>query len=241
MTAPADDAPTIDFAGAELTLLPGRAAWWREESTLFIADAHLGKPASYRAAGAPVPEAVTASDLGRLTALLDRTGAARLVVLGDLVHDHAAWRKTTLDALAQWRASRAGLGILLIRGNHDVRTSDPPAELGIEVADPGARLGPLELHHDPATAGEAPALCGHLHPGVRLRARRHTGSLRAPCFWFSGCGGGGVGVLPAFGAFTGCMMIHPAAGDRVFAVGDSGVLEVPLQASRRTFAERGYR
>jgi len=223
------DAPTIDFAGAALTLLPGRAAWWPDESTLLIADAHLGKPASYRAAGAPVPEAVTASDLKRLTDLLTSTGAGRLVVLGDLVHDHAAWRATTLGALARWRESHAEIDILLIRGNHDVRASDPPEDLGVEVADPGLRLGPLELHHDPETVGETPALCGHLHPGVRLRARRHTGALRAPCFWFSPR----AGVLPAFGAFTGCMMIRPAAGDRVFAVGESGVLEVPMEPNRR--------
>jgi len=202
--------PTIDFGGAELALLSGRAAWWREESVLFIADAHLGKPASYRAAGAPVPEAVTASDLRRLTALLGPTGAAR------------------------WRQSHADLGILLIRGNHDVRASDPPKDLGIELADPGARLGPIELHHDPETIGEAPALCGHLHPGVRLRARRPAGALRAPCFWFSAR----AGVLPAFGAFTGCAMIRPAAGDRVFALNESGVLEVPLQAPHGAFAER---
>jgi len=228
------EAPTIDFAGAGLTLLPGRAAWWPDESTLFIADAHLGKPASYRAAGAPVPEAVTTSDLQRLTDLLTSTGATRLVVLGDLVHDHAAWRATTLDALARWRESHADVKILLIRGNHDVRAKDPPAELGLDVADPGTRLGPLELHHDPAMVGDAPALCGHLHPGVRLRAKRSAGALRAPCFWFRECAGSrGVGVLPAFGAFTGCMMIRPAAGDRVFAVDESGVLEVPIKPNRR--------
>ena len=41
---------------AELRLLPERAVWWAEQETLLVADLHLGKPASFRAGGAPVPE-----------------------------------------------------------------------------------------------------------------------------------------------------------------------------------------
>ncbi len=45
-----------------------------------------------------------------------------------------------------------------------------------------------------------------------------------PCFWFTH----ESAVLPAFGSFTGGGRIHPGAGDRVFVVGDDGVLEVPV-------------
>ena len=61
-----------------------------------------------------------------------------------------------------------------------------------------------------------------LHPGVALSggARDH---LRLPCFWF----GRSVGVLPAFGAFTGLMPVRAQAGDRLFAIADDRVMEVP--------------
>ena len=217
----------IEFGGAGLELLPERAIWWATERALLAADLHLGKPASFRAAGAPVPEAVTAADLDRLSRLVDMYGAARLVVLGDLAHDETAWETATMRSLVEWRARHAELEIVLVRGNHDLRASDPPAELRIEVVDPGWEMAGIEMHHDPATVPDgAYSLCGHIHPGVHLRdpARRSrpgTG-LRAPCFWFTQ----NRGVLPAFGAFTGLQVIQVCHGERIFATGIDRVLEV---------------
>jgi metallophosphoesterase superfamily enzyme len=68
-------------------------------------------------------------------------------------------------------------------------------------------------------------LCGHLHPCVQLLGRARD-RLRLPCFWF----GASVGVLPAFGAFTGMHPIRPAPGERVFAIADAEVSELPLGA-----------
>ncbi len=212
----------VEFAGETLDLLPQRAAWWGAERTLLLADLHLGKPASFRAQGAPVPESVTASDLERLGGLVRALQPAHVVVLGDLAHDRAAWRKATLASFGAWRAAHGGLELVLVRGNHDRWASDPPAGLGITAVEPGWTLGGITLCHDPAEAGEGPSLCGHLHPGIALTGRRRTGGLRAPCFWFSPR----LGVLPAFGSFTGLAMISPRAGDRVFAVGERSVLEV---------------
>jgi metallophosphoesterase superfamily enzyme len=64
-------------------------------------------------------------------------------------------------------------------------------------------------------------LAGHLHPAYRLAGRRDA--VRLPCFWF----GAKVGVLPAFGDFTGARAISPAAGDRVFVVAGDRVIAVP--------------
>ena len=46
--------------------------------------------------------------------------------------------------------------------------------------------------------------------------------MRAACYWFSET----VGVLPAFGRFTGCAMVRPRDGDRVFVVGEGRVAPV---------------
>jgi DNA ligase-associated metallophosphoesterase len=218
------DACEIEFGGATLTLTGERAVWWARERTLLLADLHLGKPASFRERGAPVPEEVTASDLARVSSLVERCGAETLLILGDLAHDRAAWREVTLDAVAAWRRSHASLGITLVRGNHDRWADDPPPGLGIEVVEPGWSLGGLAMHHEPPERAALPALCGHLHPGVRLHpaGRPKRAGMRTPCYWFSPT----LGVFPAFGRFTGCAMIRPRERDRVFAVGDGKVMEI---------------
>ena len=221
----------IAFGGASLTLLGDRAVWWAGERTLLLADLHLGKPASFRQRGAPVPEEVTVGDLARMDALIERWAPEKLIVLGDLAHDRAAWQAVTLDAFAAWRASHAAMAVVLVRGNHDRWAADPPRVLGIDVVEPGVEINGIALHHEPPVSPAGPALCGHLHPGVRLsHAKRGRAGLRGACFWFSPT----LGVLPAFGRFTGCAMIRPVRDDRVFVVGDGGIVEVG--GSSRTHA-----
>ena len=43
--------------------LPERAAFWRDASTLLVADCHFGKTASFRRHGLPVPEGSTADEI----------------------------------------------------------------------------------------------------------------------------------------------------------------------------------
>ncbi|NBP80976.1 hypothetical protein EBU58_09735, partial [bacterium] len=50
-------------------LLPGRGAWLPTSRTLLVADLHLGKAASFRHAGLPVPEGSSGGDLQRLERL----------------------------------------------------------------------------------------------------------------------------------------------------------------------------
>jgi metallophosphoesterase superfamily enzyme len=64
-------------------------------------------------------------------------------------------------------------------------------------------------------------LSGHLHPAAVLDGAGRQ-ALKLPCFWF----GRRVGVLPAFGDFTGCAAIRAVAGDRVFVVAENRVLAV---------------
>jgi len=217
----------FEWHGEVLVLDAAKAVHWPREGVVFVADVHVGKAAAYRRLGAPVPEAVTARDLDRLSALLDRTRARRLVVLGDLFHSAAAWSGEVLASVREWRAKRRALTLQLVRGNHDARAGAPPRELGIECLAEGLRVGPWRLVHDPARRGSFsdPVLSGHVHPAVRLR--RPTGGMRLPCFWF----GDSLGILPAFGSFTGCRVIRPVTGDRVFVVGTDRVMEVGAGAS----------
>ena len=45
----------IAYAGEAVWLLPEHALWWPAQRVLFIADLHLGKAATYRTLGQPVP------------------------------------------------------------------------------------------------------------------------------------------------------------------------------------------
>jgi DNA ligase-associated metallophosphoesterase len=212
---------TLSVGGHALTLLPQKAALLDGLSTLLVADAHIGKAVSFRKWGVPVPRGTTTETLSVLTALVEATQARRIVFLGDFLHSARSHAASTLGAVARWRRSHAALELTLVRGNHDDRAGDPPAELGFEVVDEPLVLGGLALCHHPKPREGLYVLAGHLHPCVTLGGRAYD-SMRLPCFHF----GPQVGVLPAFGSFTGMHPIARTELDRVFAVAEDRVVEV---------------
>jgi DNA ligase-associated metallophosphoesterase len=218
---------TVLVGGRPLTLLPEKAAFIPASGTLLVADAHIGKAVSFRALGVPVPRGTTTETLAGLSILVSRTGARRIVFLGDFLHSARAHAPATLEAVAAWRDAHRALELVLVRGNHDDRAGDPPAALGIRVVDePFAQDGFALCHHPRHRPGEY-VLAGHLHPCISLGSRGWD-HLRLPCFWF----GDDVGVLPAFGAFTGMHAIRPGSADRVYAVADGVVAAMPPAGER---------
>jgi DNA ligase-associated metallophosphoesterase len=212
---------TLTVGGHALTLLPEKAAFLDDDKTLLVADAHIGKAVSFRSFGVPVPRGTTTETLTALSGLVQRTGAARIVFLGDFLHSARSHAASTLGAVARWRDAHPDLSLTLVRGNHDDRAGDPPPQLGFTVVDEPLVVGSLALCHHPVAHDGLYALAGHLHPCITLGGRAYD-TLRLPCFLF----GEGVGVLPAFGSFTGMHPIRPQEGDRVFAIADDHVLEV---------------
>jgi DNA ligase-associated metallophosphoesterase len=206
-------------------LLPGRALHCPAEAAVVVADVHLGKAASFRALGVPVPAGTTAANLAALSALLVTTGAQRLVVLGDLFHAAPAHGEARRAALSRWRERHAAVTVVLVEGNHDARAGRPDAALGIEVVDEPWPLGGVLLAHHPVFVAGQTVLAGHLHPCVRLWGRANDG-VRLPCFWLRP----GQVILPAFGDFTGGATIAREPGDRVVAVVEDRLVEVPRGA-----------
>jgi len=209
-----------NVAGEDLLLLPERAAFWPATRTLFVADFHLGKAASFRRAGIPLPSGTTAENVERLGRAIDKSGARRVVFLGDFLHSAAGRTQTTLAGFAAWRDSRRAVEMTLVRGNHDKKAGDPPGEWDMRCIEAGEPLGPFVLNHEPGASRGGYALAGHIHPAVRLTGSGE--SLRLPCFWF----GARFGVLPAFGAFTGSAEVSPRRGDQVFVIAEHEVLKV---------------
>ena len=208
-------------AGEKLVLLPEKVAYWPAKKALFVADFHLGKAASFRSAGIPLPSGTTTENVERLGRAIDKTGATQVVFLGDFLHSAQGRAASTFGRFSAWRESRKALDLTIVRGNHDKKAGDPPDAWRVRCIEAGERLGPFVLNHEPGAArGGGYALAGHIHPAVRLSACGE--SLRLPCFWF----GARYGVLPAFGAFTGNAEVLPRRGDQVFVIAEQEVLQV---------------
>jgi DNA ligase-associated metallophosphoesterase len=208
-------------AGERFVLLPERVAYWPARKTLFVADFHLGKAASFRRAGIPLPSGTTTENVERLGRAIARTKAKDVVFLGDFLHSAEGRAPRTFATFASWRESNPALGLTIVRGNHDKKAGDPPAEWNARCIEAGEALGPFVLNHEPGAVRGGYALSGHIHPAVRLSASGEK-SLRLPCFWF----GARYGVLPAFGAFTGNAEVLPRRGDQVFVIAEEEVLQV---------------
>ena len=212
----------VRWADVEAHLLPERAVWWPAGQSLFIADLHLGKAATYRAQGQPVPSGTTQENLARLTALITQHAPQQIVFLGDFLHAAAARTEGVLAAMREWRARHAAVNMTLVRGNHDRRAGDPPALLRIGVVDEPYLHGPFALCHHPQQHATHFVLAGHVHPVCRLSGRGRD-SLRMPCFVVEAQ----QAILPAFGEFTGGWMVEAEPGQRLYPVAGEAVWCLP--------------
>ncbi len=216
-----NNAQVLRLEGQELWLLPEAAAWHEDSRTLFIADLHLGKSATFRARGLPVPSGTTQENLQRLSTLVREHAAQRVVVLGDLLHSKHAQRAAAIAPLHAWRAAHAALRCVLVRGNHDSHAGDPPPALGFEIVDepwPVAGAAGLVGCHHPQQVDSGTALAGHWHPAITLYGPARD-RQRLACF----CLVDRLLVLPAFGAFTGRSAQSPPAGSVCYPVGGDRV------------------
>ena len=214
----------VEIGGAIWRLLPERAVYWGERRWLIVADAHFGKAATFRALGVPVPHGTTAENLARLSGLINRLQPSAIVFLGDLFHARQAHAPQTLAALDAWCERYASIDLVLVEGNHDRHAGATPASLRIRTESDPWRVKDFAFCHYPRFIDAAFAFAGHLHPAVRLSGRADD-SVRLPCFWLRD----GLMVLPAFGSFTGGAYIEREQGDRVLAVAEDRVLELPAR------------
>lgn len=216
----------VTVAGEVLELCPERAVYWARRRMLLVADPHFNKAAAFRALGVNVPRGTTGEGLARLDLLLHAHCVETLVFLGDFLHAREGRNDATFAALAEWRASHGDVAMQIVRGNHDRRAGDPPATVGIECVDAPHRATPFAMAHHPVGIDGSYVLAGHLHPCATLVGAGRQRE-RLPCFWFSRA----VGVLPAFGDFTGCAEVAAAGDDTVWVVVGDGVVQAARHES----------
>ena len=221
---------------ADVLLLPGRGALLPASRTLLVADLHLGKAATFRRAGIPIPEGSSQGDLARLEALIRDHDVARVLVLGDLLH---AASGCTSEVVAEFRAFRdrvAATSLVLILGNHDVAARRLAGDLGLDECVSALDEPPLRFVHIAAaataeedeaekdeaqSAGIGLVVAGHVHPRVKLRAPSGD-RLADRCFHLDER----VLTLPAFGSFTGGHAVEITDSARVWLARDDAVLDV---------------
>jgi DNA ligase-associated metallophosphoesterase len=221
----------IRLAGEDVLLHPTGTIYLSAHQALLVADAHFGKAVSFRKLGVPVPRGTTSGTLAKLDGAIADTQARHVIFLGDFLHSVRSHAPGTLGVLQAWRAAHPDLQLTLVRGNHDDRAGDPPASLGFTVVDEPLRLGAFALCHHPRPVHDAYVLAGHWHPCISVAGRAFE-RLRLPCFWIGDDTGQlprqAVGVLPAFGHFTGMHRIEPRAGDRIFPIAGDAVRALPV-------------
>ena len=191
----------------EAVLLPSGALWLIAERTLICADLHLEKGSAYAARGQLLPPYDTRETLRRLAMDAQALDPARIVLLGDTLHDgeaHGRIGESDAEGLGELARGRT---LLWVVGNHD---PEGPGDLPGETADQ-IELAGLVLRHEPQGGDQPGEVSGHLHPCARVVGQSR--SVRRRCFVTDGR----RLVLPAYGAYAGGLSIRNEAFAGLFA------------------------
>jgi DNA ligase-associated metallophosphoesterase len=209
----------VTLRGEPVDLRGDRTVYWPRERALVVADVHVGRTESLRGDGVSLPDGAMFDDVVRLSAAIEDSGAERLIVIGDFIHDAQGLTPVVREFVAKWRRTVPCTFDLVI-GNHDRRVNELPAEWHVTRHDPFLGIPPLAFSHDDRIVAHH-TLVGHVHPAVRLSGKGD--GVKVPCFVLAA----DAVVLPAFSSLAGGAVVSVAPGDRVVAVVDGYVVEVP--------------
>ena len=218
--------PGVTGIAGELAICDRRGALWLPEYRLLaVSDLHLEKGSSYARRGVMLPPYDTAATLARLATVVADYDPEIVVSLGDSFHDGQGSARLPDIFRSALEALSAGRDWYWVTGNHD---PDAPEGLsGRSVTE--LSVGRLTFRHEPVCGAGDGEVAGHLHPGARIV--RSGRSVRRACF----AGDGRRLVMPAFGAYTGCLNVldrayrnlfdwtafraHVLGRERVYAIG----------------------
>ncbi len=143
--------------------------------TLVISDLHIGQESVLRLKGVHIPEISYPRIKEDISALLDKTRAEEIVLLGDVKHELGRpsaqeWVevKDLLGFLADQR-----LGVHIVRGNHDNYILSILGRFSLHLHDPCMQIGDaLLIHGDKKVlvpSSVKTIIMGHEHPAVSSR------------------------------------------------------------------------
>lgn len=206
----------LNYGQEEFIMHPSGCLYWPSQNTVLIADVHFGKVDHFRKNGSALPGRVGLENFRKLNQILDEFQPEEILFLGDLFH---STQNKDWDRFTAWVHLQT-IKMTLVVGNHDIIPSYRFEDLGIKVV-PEIMHKALYLTHHPEEKDGFYNICGHLHPGYKLRGagRQH---LKLSCFYRKRQ----QLVLPAFGAFTGHFLIEPEADEDVFVLSEDLVLSI---------------
>ena len=214
VTKPGSDL-TVDIADHQMTLRGDGAIFLASQRSLLVADLHLGKDASFRASGVPVPHGMNQQTLDLLSKAIEETESQHVFLLGDLIHDRDSMTTALIETFANWRKQHTDRNVVLVRGNHDRHVKSFPEAWQLEVATQ-ARIGNLLLLHEVTdetlTEDDSYQFGGHLHPVVSVG--RGADQMRVRCFVVDQT----HITLPAFGPFKGGLKQARLPGRRFYPI-----------------------
>lgn len=218
-----DEMLEVSIEGIRLWLHAKRGVFWPDKRTLFIADTHFGKEATFRSQGIAAPRGSTRATLNTIAEMIAECDASRLILLGDMFHAQSSLSQDIREALDRFFRSHPHLKTSLVLGNHDRGIHALIQDWPIDIIDSGTVLDLISISHFPQVPSQ-PAkllLCGHLHPAYRFQSKLDSvGKLS--CFWLSNR----QLVLPAIGEFTGTQVVHPSKTDQTWVIVDDRILRV---------------
>ncbi len=206
----------IKIRDQDFVLHPFGAAYWPEQEVLLVADVHLGKISHFRKHGSAVPLQAIAQNFTKLDDLRKEFDPEHIVFLGDLFHSSLNMEWNMFEEWVESIDNR----VHLVAGNHDIISPLKYEALDIKIYS-DVRVAGFHLSHHPEEQKDHFNICGHIHPGFKMRGNGRQ-FLKLPCFFRSS----NQMILPAFGEFTGNYFMKPEEGDRVFAITGKEVIPV---------------
>ena len=209
---------SYELSEQDLELLPEKAVYWHNRSTLILADLHLGKISHFRKAGIAVPMEAAEDGLIRLESLLNSFDVKQVLILGDLFHSemNREW-EDFVDLL--YRNSE--IEFHLVIGNHDILGLHNYERIPLVTHEEILEIGPFVFSHDALSDHALYNIHGHIHPAIRLQGKARQ-SLRLSCYFFSKK----HAILPAFGTFTGKHTLPYTVSDHVFIIAGDKVIKI---------------
>ena len=206
----------FSFAGETFAATPDGALFWPARETLLVADLHFEKASWFARFGQFLPPYDSQATLSALTNEVKRTGAKRIVCLGDSFHDRFGCDRLPAQARELLLGLTSRLDWTWILGNHDPGFADHCGGTLIEEME----VAGIVLRHEAHRDDPRPEMSGHFHPKYRVNMRGRHVSRR--CFVASDT----KLILPAFGSLTGGLdASHP---EIIRQVGPSASALVPL-------------
>lgn len=195
------------------------AIFWQDKSILLVSDVHFGKVSHFRKHGIAIPVKTISENFNRLNILIKKYEPETIIFLGDLFHSA---KNMEWEMFARWLKTISP-HIILIKGNHDIIDLVNFEKLNIKVVSELV-VDAFILTHYPLQASKLFNFCGHIHPGIKLKAKGKQ-FLNIPCFFRKP----NQMILPAFGEFTGSFYLKPTNNDLVYGLTYEEVIEINVQ------------